>query len=88
MSRSPFKDDLISMKIIKKSRPNKKILEIRSICRFDSVSLMKLLSIKVKKVINPSNNVTKKTKIIKIFFLIKSIINIKSQLITYKLNYE
>ena len=45
-----------------------------NICKFLSFNSMKLLSINVKKVIKPTNNVTKNIKIINIFFLINSFI--------------
>ena len=49
-------------------------LIINKNCKFDSVRLIKLLSIKVKNVIKPTDNEVIKIKTIKIFFLIKSII--------------
>ena len=53
---------------------NKTIFPPKSSCKFLSVNLRKLLSIKVKKVIKPRLSVIKNISPIKIFFLIKSTI--------------
>ena len=47
------------------------IFDINKYCKFLSLSLMKLLSKKVKNVKKPNNNVTKKIITINKFFLIK-----------------
>ena len=47
------------------------ILDINKYCKFWSLSLMKLLSKKVKNVKKPNNNVTKKIIMINKFFLMK-----------------
>ena len=67
-------DFLISKKTKAKNNSNKNILINNKYCRFMSFNLIKLLSINVKNVIKPTNNVTKKTKIINKFFLKNSVI--------------
>tara|TARA_Y200000002_G_scaffold221202_1_gene182672 strand:- start:31 stop:399 length:369 start_codon:yes stop_codon:yes gene_type:complete len=61
---------LISKKIIEKKTSNNKMFDINKYCKFLSVSSIKLLSIKVKKVKKPKNSVIMNIIIIKIFFLI------------------
>jgi len=63
---------LISTKIIIKKNNSKNTLTIRSICRLASLNLIKLLSINVRKVKKPKDNVIKNINTIKKFFLIKS----------------
>jgi len=58
------------MKIIEKKTINNKIFDTSRYCKLSSVSSIKLLSIKVKNVKKPRNNVIINVKIIKIFFLI------------------
>jgi len=65
---------LISEKMKKKSNNNKIIFEIRRNCKFIFESSIKLFSIKVKKVITPTDKVMIKRNIKYIFFLIKSYI--------------
>ena len=60
----------ISKKIIEKKTINKKIFDISKYCKFSSVSLIKLLSIKVRNVKKPRNSVIINIIVIKIFFLI------------------
>ena len=67
MSTSIFKEFFTSLKIRKKNNINKTTLIIKSIWRFSSLSLIKLLSIKVKKVKKPSDNVIINIKPIIIF---------------------
>ena len=57
-------------------------------CRLVSVNSIKLLFIKVKKVKNPTDNVTTKIVVINIFYFINRNINLKSYKISYKFNYE
>ena len=57
-------------------------------CRLVSVNSIKLLFIKVKKVKNPTDNVTTKIVAINIFSFINRNINLKSYKISYKFNYE
>jgi len=64
----------ISKKIKTKKKNSKIIFDISRICKFCSVKSIKLLSMNVKRVKKPTNNVIKKIKVINIFFLIKSII--------------
>ena len=59
--------------IVKKNN-NKIILKIKSSCRLKSVSFIKLLSMKVKNVKNPTVKVNIKITIIKAFFLINLVI--------------
>ena len=66
-----FKEFFVSKKIIVKKTINNKISKINRYFRFSSFSLIKLLSIKVKKVIKPNNKVIKKI-IIKKKFLFKN----------------
>ena len=68
---SLFIEFLTSRKINKKNIINKTILDNKRYCKFSSLSLMKLLSKKVKKVIKPNNNVIKKITTINKFFLMK-----------------
>tara|TARA_B100000989_G_scaffold102969_1_gene75335 strand:+ start:108 stop:512 length:405 start_codon:yes stop_codon:yes gene_type:complete len=62
---------LTSKKIKRKNIMRSNILDINKYCKFRSLSLMKLLSKKVKNVKKPNNNVTKKIIMINKFFLIK-----------------
>ena len=64
---------LISKKI-KIKRSNKTIFRINKYCKFCSDSSIKLLSIKVKKVKKPTDNVIINRNIKYMFFLIKSYI--------------
>ena len=73
-SMSFFIDFLISKNIKIKKNKRKTILLINRYCKFFSFNSTKLLSIKVKNVKKPTNNVIKNINAIKIFFLIKSII--------------
>jgi hypothetical protein len=73
ISTSIFNDFLTSIKIMKKKSNNKAILSIRINCKFPSLSLIKLLSINVKKVKKAMNSVIIKTIAKNTFFLIKSI---------------
>jgi len=68
---SLFIEFLTSKKINRKNIINKKILDNKRYCKFWSLSLMKLLSKKVKKVTKPNNNVIKKIMTINRFFLMK-----------------
>ena len=68
---SLFIEFLTSKKINRKNIINKKIFDNKRYCKFWSLSLMKLLSKKVKKVIYPNNNVIKKIITINRFFLMK-----------------
>ena len=68
---SLFIEFLTSRKINKKNIINKTILDNKRYCKFSSLSLMKLLSKKVKKVTKPNNNVIKKITTINKFFLMK-----------------
>ena len=61
---------------------------IKRYCRLVSDSSIKLLPIKVKKVKNPTDNVTTKIIAINIFTFINWNINLKSYKISYKFNYE
>ena len=64
---------LISKKINIKKEVNRRILTIKRYCKFLSVSLIKPLSIKVKNVKKPIDNVIINNIIKKMFFLIKSV---------------
>jgi len=75
-STSILREFLTSEKIIKKRSINKIMFAINKICRLSSDSFKKLLSIKVKNVAKPNNKVIRNTKVMNIFFLIKSIIMI------------
>tara|TARA_B100000989_G_C19466250_1_gene438434 strand:- start:155 stop:508 length:354 start_codon:yes stop_codon:yes gene_type:complete len=68
---SLFIEFLTSIKIIKKNIIKSKILDSKRYCKFLSFNLIKLLSIKVKKVKKPRNKVIKNIIIINKFFLIK-----------------
>ena len=68
---SLFIEFLTSKKINRKNMINKTMLDNKRYCKFWSLSLMKLLSKKVKKVTKPNNNVIKKIITINKFFLIK-----------------
>ena len=57
-----------------KKNSSKTMFPNNNICKFLSFNSMKLLSINVKNVKKPTNNVTKNIKIINIFFLINSFI--------------
>ena len=76
---SLFIEFLTSRKINKKNIINKTILDNKRYCKFSSLSLMKLLSKKVKKVIKPNNNVIKKITTINKFFLMKFSIMFKNK---------
>ena len=65
---------LISKKINTKRRTNKKIFKISKNLKFSSESLINPLSIKVKKVKKPIDNVIINRNIKYMFFLIKSYI--------------
>ena len=54
---SSFKAFLISINIIKKNISNKTMLLMSNVCRLNSLSLIKLLSIKVKNVKKPTDKV-------------------------------
>ena len=62
---------LTSIKIIKKNITNSKILDSKRYCKFLSFNLIKLLSIKVKKVKKPRNKVIKNIITINKFFFRK-----------------
>jgi hypothetical protein len=64
----------ISKKTKRKKNKSKTTFVINKYCRFLSSNWIKLLSINVKKVKKPTNNVTRKIRITNIFFLINSII--------------
>ena len=68
---SLFIEFLTSKKMNKKNMINKTILDNRRYCKFWSLSLIKLLSKKVKKVTKPNSNVIKKIITINRFFLMK-----------------
>ena len=74
LSMSFFIAFLISKKKNTKRNDNKIIFEISKNCKFWSDNLMKLLSIKVKKVKKPIDNVIINRNIKYMFFLIKSYI--------------
>ena len=76
---SLFIEFLTSKKINKKKIINKTILDNKRYCKFSSLSLIKLLSKKVKKVTKPNNNVIKKIVTINKFFLIKFSIMLKNK---------
>ena len=76
---SLFIEFLTSKKINRKNINNKKIFDNKSYCKFWSLSLMKLLSKKVKKVTKPNNNVIKKIVTINRFFLMKFSIMFKNK---------
>ena len=61
----------------KKNIINNKILDNKRYCKFWTLSLIKLLSKKVKKVTKPNNNVIIKIITINKFFLMKLIIMFK-----------
>ncbi len=65
-----FNEFLISINISVKKNSNNIMFKIKRSCRLKSVSLIKLLSIKVKKVKNPIDKVNIKITIINAFFLI------------------
>jgi len=65
-------DFFTSKKINANKIASKIILVINKYCRFCWVSFKKLLSMKVKNVKNPTNNVIVKIIMINMFFLIKS----------------
>ena len=69
-----FKELLISRKIIIKNNIINIIFSIKSVCRFFSFKLIKLLSINVRKVKNPKDRVIKKSIVINIFLFRKDII--------------
>ena len=73
-STSIFKEFLTSENIIKKRSINNAMFPINNSWRLSSDNFKKLLSINVKKVIKPMNKVIKNTRMMNIFFLIKSII--------------
>ena len=73
LSISVFIALLISKKINTKSEVKSNILIIKRYCKFVSVSLIKPLSIKVKNVKKPIDNVIINNIIKKMFFLIKSV---------------
>tara|TARA_B100001175_G_C18901363_1_gene353516 strand:+ start:274 stop:507 length:234 start_codon:yes stop_codon:yes gene_type:complete len=72
-----FNEFLISIKVIRKKKNNKTVLAIKRYCRFSCVKLIKLLSIKVKKVIKPIDKVIVKIRMINKYFFIKLIICLK-----------
>ena len=72
-----FNEFLISLKVTRKKNSNKTIFAIKRFCRFYCVNLIKLLSIKVKKVKKPIDNVVTKIRIINKYFFIKLIICLK-----------
>ena len=76
---SLFIEFLTSKKINRKNIINKKIFDNKRYCKFWSLSLMKLLSKKVKKVTKPNNNVIKKIVTINRFFLMKFSIMFKNK---------
>ena len=76
---SLFIEFLTSKKINRKNIINKKIFDNKRYCKFWSLSLMKLLSKKVKKVTKPNNNVIKKIITINKFFLMKFSIMFKNK---------
>tara|TARA_B100001540_G_scaffold252304_1_gene228651 strand:- start:649 stop:1023 length:375 start_codon:yes stop_codon:yes gene_type:complete len=65
-----FNEFLISINISIKKNSNNIMFKIKRSCRLKSVSFIKLLSIKVKKVKNPIDKVNIKITIINAFFLI------------------
>tara|TARA_B100000965_G_C19530964_1_gene731087 strand:- start:199 stop:564 length:366 start_codon:yes stop_codon:yes gene_type:complete len=72
-----FNEFRISLKVTRKKNSNKTIFAIKRFCRFSCVNLIKLLSIKVKKVKKPIDNVVTKIRIINKYFFIKLIICLK-----------
>tara|TARA_Y200000002_G_C22538759_1_gene603011 strand:- start:156 stop:536 length:381 start_codon:yes stop_codon:yes gene_type:complete len=68
-----------SKKIKRKNITRRTILDINKYCKFWSLSLIKLLSKKVRNVKKPNNNVTRKIITIKKFFLMKFSIIFKSR---------
>ena len=70
-----FIEFLVSLKINQKNNNNKTILVSNNKLRFFSLSWIKLLSINVKKVIKPTDNVKKNMIVIKKFLFKKA--NIK-----------
>ena len=76
---SLFIEFLTSKKINRKNMINKTMLDNKRYCKFWSLSLMKLLSKKVKKVTKPNNNVIKKIITINKFFLMKFSIMFKNK---------
>ena len=68
---SLFIEFLTSRNINRKNMIKRTMLDNKRYCKFWSLSLIKLLSKKVKKVTKPNNNVIKKIITINKFFLIK-----------------
>ena len=68
-----------SIKMKRKNITRRTILDINKYCKFLSLSLIKLLSKKVKKVTKPNNNVIKKLVTINRFFLMKFSIMFKNK---------
>ena len=69
---SCFKDFLISKKISKKNNIKSARSTINSICKLNSLSFIKLFSIKVKNVTNPTVRVKMNITIKKIFLLMNA----------------
>ena len=65
-------DFFISRKTKTKKNISNTMFTSNKYCKLTSFNSIKLLPINVKNVINPTNNVIKKIKIIKIFFFINS----------------
>ena len=65
-------DFFISRKTKTKKNTSNTMFTINKYCKLTSFNSIKLLSINVKNVIKPTNNVIRKIKIIKIFFFINS----------------